>query len=112
MTWRLVICAGCGGTGAALAKALRAALDVEVALAPCLSVCADPVTLAAQGTGRATYVFSGLGLADLADVRAFAAAYEAAPAGWIEDARPLGRLRHCLVTRVPAMPDPAITAPP
>lgn len=70
----------------------------------CLSVCADPVTLAAQGAGRATYVFSGLGEADEADLRAFAEAYSGAPDGWIEDARPLGRLRFRLVTRVPAMP--------
>lgn len=72
----------------------------------CLAVCSDPVTLAAQGPGRATYVFSGLGEADEADIRAFAEAYTSAPGGWIEDARPLGRLRFQLVTRVPAMPDP------
>jgi len=85
---------------AALARALP---GVPLDHAPCLSVCSDPVTVAAQGVGRATYVFSGLTPADVGDVVAFAAAYEAAELGWIEDARPLGRLRMCLVTRVPAL---------
>ena len=103
MTWRLVICDGCGG--GAMAEALRRALPkVPLDHAPCLSVCAKPVTLAAQGAGRATYVFSGLTPEDVGDVVAFATAYDTAKAGWIEDARPLGRLRLCLVARVPALP--------
>jgi predicted metal-binding protein len=35
-------------------------------------------------------------------VLAFCHAYLAAKDGWIEDARPLGRLRHCLRARIPA----------
>ncbi|WP_172300214.1 DUF1636 family protein [Pseudoruegeria sp. HB172150] len=101
---RLTICAGCSG-GDALADVLREALpEAEIARADCLSVCTDPATVAAQAEGRATYVFSGVGIADEADIRAFLAEYAAAPKGWIEDARPLGRLRFCLVTRVPAIP--------
>lgn len=101
MDWEWVICGGCAGTAA-----LRAVLDRETApvhVVECLSVCTAPVTLAAQGRGRATYVFAGITAEDAADIAAFARAYEAAPAGWIEDARPLGRLRFCLKTRVPAM---------
>lgn len=101
---RLLICAECGGTGTVLREVLAARLEgVAVEMTGCLGVCADPVTLAAQADGRATYVFSGLGAGDAAEVAAFVAAYRAAPAGWIEDARPLGRLRHCMVTRVPAL---------
>lgn len=69
-----------------------------------MSVCAEPVTLAVRGADRATYVFKGVGPEDAGDVAAFASAYTSAPEGWIEDARPLGRLRFQLVTRVPAIP--------
>ena len=75
----------------------------DVEMHPCLSVCDEPVAIAAQSEGCATYVFAGLTEADADDVVAFAAAYDAADAGWIDDARPLGRLRFCLKTRVPAL---------
>lgn len=70
---------------------------------PCLSACDEPVAVAVQAEGRATYVFAGLTETDAQDIGAFAAAYEDAPAGWIADARPLGRLRFCLKSRVPAL---------
>ena len=104
--WRLLVCAGCAGDASGLVAALRDHLRVDEV--PCLGVCARPVTIAAQGLGRATYVFAGVTLADVPDILAFADAYEAAAHGWIADARPLGRLRFCLVTRVPAF---AITGP-
>jgi len=94
-----------------LADALRKARpELRIERTACLSVCAAPATLAAQGAGRATYVFSGLTGEDARDVLTFADAYLAAPAGWIEDARPLGRLRNCLMPRVPAMIDRAVIA--
>lgn len=96
------MCEGCGGSSTDLLDAL-ARQDVSALATGCLGVCADPVTVAVQAAGRATYVFSGLGVEDAGDIAAFVAAYLAADAGWIEDARPLGRLRHCLVTRVPAL---------
>ena len=106
--WRLVICQGCVGDGAGLHAAVRDALPaVPVSRVGCLGVCRDPITLAAQGDGRATYVFSGLEPGDAGDVAAFAAAYDAAPGGWIADARPLGALRFKLVARVPAMVIPS-----
>ncbi len=102
MSKRLLICSTCAGPGQALADVL--CLDGwEVQMHPCLSVCDAPVALAAQSDGGATYVFAGLTEADAADVVAFTREYDAAQAGWIADARPLGRLRFCLKTRVPAL---------
>lgn len=105
MTKRLVICETCDGPGATLAAALRDKLPTwDVVMHPCLSVCAEPVAMAVQATGKATYVFAGLTDADAADAVAFAALYDDAPDGWVTDARPAGRLRFCLKTRVPALP--------
>jgi predicted metal-binding protein len=102
--WQFVVCNGCSGSGKGFVAELRLACpDVDVVETGCMSVCSDPVTVAAQGAGRASYVFSGIGPGDLGDLKGFAAAYAAAPAGWIEDARPLGRLRFCLLTRIPAV---------
>jgi predicted metal-binding protein len=107
MAWamikRMTICETCAGPGLALAAALRDLAGWDVILQSCLSVCDDPVAIAVQGEGAATYVFAGLTDADADDIRAFAALYEAAPRGWVEDARPAGRLRFCLKSRVPAL---------
>ncbi|MAQ84633.1 MAG: hypothetical protein CMH12_15515 [Maritimibacter sp.] len=101
---RLTICVGCEG-GKALAARLKESMDdVEVVHAGCLQVCARSAGMAAQAEGRATYVFGALSAADADDIARFVAAYRVAPKGWIADARPLGRLRDCLVARVPAMP--------
>lgn len=75
----------------------------DVRMHGCLSVCAEPVSLAVQADGKATYVFAGLTPDDAADVDAFLALYDNAPGGWIDDARPAGRLRFCLKARVPAL---------
>lgn len=104
MTKRVTICETCAGPGKALAAALGDLDGWDVVMHPCLSVCDDPVAMAVQGNGAATYVFAGLTEVDADDVRAFARLYDAAPAGWIDDARPAGRLRFCLKTRVPALP--------
>ena len=95
------MCGGCAGGDAV--RAVLEATGAPVQISECLSVCADPVTVAAQGAGRATYVFSGISAEHAHDLAAFAHAYDTADAGWIEDARPLGKLRFRLVTRVPAM---------
>lgn len=79
------------------------ATQFEVAEVGCFGGCSDPSGIAFQGPGRASYVFSGTKLtSDLEDVLAFCTAYLEAKDGWIEDARPLGRLRHCLRARIPA----------
>ena len=113
---RILICSTCArsaGSAREEAEALRAALasaglDIDVGQTACLGACADPVTLAVQGTGRASYVFSGLAPAEMcADVVAFCRLFRDAPGGWIEDARPAGALRHHLRARLPAFPGAA-----
>lgn len=70
----------------------------------CMNGCASPVSMAMQGPGRATYFFNGVDpAADAVDLVATLHAYLATPDGWIEDAQPCGRLRFCLVGRVPAL---------
>ena len=76
---------------------------VQVETCDCLGACDAPAVLALQGAGRAAYVFVGVSLpADAADVAATCRLYRDSPGGWIVDARPCGRLRLCLRTRVPA----------
>ena len=104
---RLTICATCGsgaGEGQALADRVRGALPAEwsLRLHDCLGACARPVALAVEAPGRATYLFAGVRAGDAEDLLAFTRLYAAAPDGWIEDARPAGRLRHCLRGRIPA----------
>ena len=108
MTHRLTICETCASPGAdpqgtALAQALDLPPGWEVVLHPCLNVCGKPVAAAVQGTGRATCLLAGLTPDDADDLAAFAALYDAAPDGWITDARPAGRVRLCLLGRVPAL---------
>lgn len=103
MTKRVTICATCAGPGDKLAAALKGLDGWEVVMHPCLSVCTEPVAMAVQGDGAATYVFAGVTDAEADDVRAFVDLYDKADKGWIEDARPAGRLRFCLKTRVPAL---------
>lgn len=79
--------------------------QVSVVASACLGSCADPASIAGQSEGRASYVFSGLTISrDAGDIIAFCRTYLEADRGWIEDARPLGRLRHCLRARIPALP--------
>lgn len=104
MTKRLVICKTCDGPGGALAEALRGRAEGwDVVMHDCLSICAEPVSMAVQAEGRATYVFAGLTDADADDAVAFTQLYDASANGWIDDARSAGRLRFCLKTRVPAL---------
>lgn len=103
MNKRLTICATCEGPGKALANELRVVLpDWDVKMHACFSVCSEPLGLSVQAQGKATYLFAGLTRADVDDLVAFAALYDAAPDGWIDDARPAGRVRFCLKGRVPA----------
>ncbi|WP_037310343.1 DUF1636 domain-containing protein [Ruegeria halocynthiae] len=110
---RLLICTSCAGTRDRMAEqlAVNAALTragladrVEVADHSCFSGCAEPTALALQSAGRASYVFSGVNVvADADDIAATCQTYLDSPAGWIEDARPCGRLRMCLRARIPAL---------
>ncbi|MCX2721471.1 DUF1636 domain-containing protein [Roseibium salinum] len=111
---RIVICRTCknGPSGAEsrvadLAQALRDnhldhAFSIETA--DCMGACEQPISLALQGEGRATYLFAGLSIPDdIEDIVATGRTYLDAENGWIEDARPCGRLRFCLRARVPAL---------
>lgn len=79
---------------------------VRVRQFACMGVCSRPVTIALQGDGMATCIFAGvLPETDMSDVVATCQTYLDSPNGWIEDARPCGRLRFCLTARVPAPDD-------
>jgi len=106
---RIVVCSTCeGADGKDFAARLRAALaergmDFTVQDHACLSVCRRPLSLAFSAPGKATYLFGDIDPGcDLDDTLAFAALYAGRADGWIEDARGAGRLRFCLVGRVPA----------
>ncbi|WP_093120243.1 DUF1636 family protein [Salinihabitans flavidus] len=109
------ICESCARAGQPpegreFAEALRRALEaddglcgVEVRGAECMNICDDPVSLALRAPGKPAYLFSGIRpQEDLDDVLELLRLYcHAGPKG-ITDARPAGRLRFCLVGRVPA----------
>ncbi|WP_254054492.1 DUF1636 domain-containing protein [Roseovarius sp. EL26] len=106
---RIVVCSTCEGLGGKrFAVNLRAAFAekamlFEVQDHDCMSNCGRALSVAFSAPGKATYLFGDIDPAkDLADTLAFAGMYAASTDGWIEDARGAGRLRHCLVGRVPA----------
>ena len=106
---RIVVCSTCEcGSGPGFARALRAEIAArgmafEVQEHACMSNCAKPLSVAFSAPGKATYLFGGVKAeSDLADTLGFAQIYAECPDGWIADARPAGRLRFCLVGRVPA----------
>lgn len=102
---RVIICGTCAeGRGAAFAEELRNHIPdrVAVQVVECLNVCDKPVAMALRGPGKDVYLFSGvLPETDLDDTVALARLYSAAEGGAITDARPAGRLRLCLLGRVP-----------
>ena len=99
----LSYCRDCLG---AVPRALSEALDglpVKIRASDCLGRCDAPQSLAVEGAGLAAYLFDGLDPeSDAADIAATCRAVIEADRGWIEDARPCGRLRFRLVARVPA----------
>lgn len=109
---QLVICDTCAALGdeaqgTAWANAVRGranALGFEVVTTSCMNVCDRPVTFAVQGRGKATYLFADAKPGDDDEaLLALLKLYSKAPDGWIADARPIGRLRECLVGRVPKL---------
>ncbi|WP_083225691.1 DUF1636 family protein [Neptunicoccus sediminis] len=116
MRHRVIVCATCRNKGEAdfagpeLAKALRDSFaadpllqDFTVETHDCLSACAKPNSLSFRADGKAAYLFAGVDpVADRSDIAAFARLYAQSGDGWIEDARPAGRLRFCLIGRIPA----------
>lgn len=108
---RAILCACCAGPGkeaegARFARALAARLadepGVVVETAACMNLCARPIALALKAEGKPAYLFAGLDPArDLDDAAALCRLYAQAGAEGILDARAAGRLRFCLVGRVP-----------
>jgi predicted metal-binding protein len=97
---KVSVCGGCGG--GALFGLLQARL-AEVALIDCMHVCGKPVALSFRGEGKAAYLFAGVDpVAQLDEILTFAGLYATARGGIVEDARPCGDLRLCLVGRIPA----------
>ena len=97
---RVIVCGTCEG-GQALAEALRGAGVGGVEMVACMNQCERPVALALRGPGKDVYLFAGVAAGDVDDAVALVRLYAGAPGGTIADARPAGRLRGCLVGRVP-----------
>lgn len=106
---RVIICDTCAAPGEspqgeAFAKALRNLVPdgVSVETTSCMNQCDRPVSLALRGEGKDIYLFHSVDPArDLDDTLALIRLYAEAEGGTITDARPAGRLRHCLTGRVP-----------
>ncbi|OJI93937.1 putative metal-binding protein [Planktotalea frisia] len=106
---RVIICdtcavAGEAPQGEAFAQALRGRVGegVCVETTSCMNQCDTPVSLALRSEGKDVYLFHSVDPArDLDDTLALIELYRTAEGGTIEDARPAGRLRHCLSGRVP-----------
>ena len=79
-------------------------ISARVRAQSCMNGCAKPSSLALCGARRATYFFRDIDpVSDAPDILATTRAYLSAPDGWIVDARVCGRLRLCLVGRVPSL---------
>ena len=107
-TRRVIICETCAAQGKTPlgAEFARRLLDlvpdgVAVETTACMNLCEQPMALALRAEGCEAYLFSGVTADDLRDAAALARLYAEAPDGVIADARPAGRLRHCLVGRIP-----------
>ncbi|MEM9581146.1 MAG: DUF1636 family protein [Pseudomonadota bacterium] len=106
---RVIICSTCAAPGAdpqgaGFADALQGLVPkgVVVETTECMNLCNAPMSMALRGEGRDVYLFSGVDPeTDLDNAAALARIYSEAEGGTITDARPAGRLRHCLVGRVP-----------
>ena len=106
---RVIICDTCAAPGEApqgeaFAEALRDLVpsSVSVETTSCMNQCDRPISLALRGEGKDIYLFNSLDPArDLDDAAALVKLYAEAEGGTIIDARPAGRLRHCLTARVP-----------
>ncbi len=103
MGCRITVCATCReGAGRVLAERL-AAEGLDVRLVECLNACSRPLALAVTGEGKATYLFAGVEPeSQVEEVVAFAGLYRDALGGEVADARSCGRLRFCLLGRIPA----------
>lgn len=78
--------------------------DFEIKSHECLSLCEKPNAIAFSADGKASYLFANVDpVKNLEDILEFAKLYVAQDDGWIDDARACGKLRFCLVGRIPAL---------
>ncbi|PWE28821.1 hypothetical protein DDZ14_18455 [Maritimibacter sp. 55A14] len=115
MTDTVFICRSCcdageAPAGARFAQRLREVMvgqpefqGVVVKESPCMLTCDKPVALCLRGPGKAAYQFSNVRPeSDLENVLTLVRLYVSNKKGAIVDARPIGRLRHCLNARLPS----------
>lgn len=106
---QLLVCASCHGTERAqfLVNQLAMALpDFDIGTVACMSGCTRPGTIAFCASGKASYLFGDIDPdAAVTDIVVFAHAYQAAPKGWITDAREFGALRTGAIARIPVAPE-------
>lgn len=102
MTPTLSVCITCAG-GADLSEALDQALplDRRVNRVECMNICTRPASVSLRQVGKHAYLFGDVTPAMAAEVSTLVTLYEADEIGLIDDARPLGPLRFCLIGRVP-----------
>ena len=103
---RIFVCGSCPLGQNGFAETLRSTtallpFPAEVVLSDCMSGCARASTVAFRSAAKVAYLFGDLTAADLPDLLAFAALYEATPDGQFVDARPLGGLRTKALARIP-----------
>lgn len=106
---RVIICETCAAfgeppQGEAFAQVLRGrvAEGVHVETTSCMNQCDRPVSLALRSEGKDIYLFHSVDpTQDLDNTLALIEIYRTSEGGTIADARPAGRLRHCLTGRVP-----------
>jgi predicted metal-binding protein len=98
------VCGTCPLGKDGFAERLRLALGAaatDVVQVDCMSGCARESTVAFRSPGKVAYLFGDLTEADLPDLVAFAALYEASSDGQFADARVLGALRMKALARIP-----------
>lgn len=111
---KIFICRSCADDDAApagpdLAARLRARLStsaefgmIEVVDSRCMLSCGKPIAVSLTCPGKMSYLFADVDAAtDLGNLVTLIRLYRDSPGGAINDARPVGRLRHCLLGRLP-----------
>lgn len=102
----ITLCATCPAGRGPLPARLAAALAADLPGAvlrqtDCMSGCTRPSAIAFRAPGKTAYLFGEITETDLPDLLTFARLYAQSPDGSFADARPLGRLRHKAIARIP-----------
>ena len=105
---QVVICDTCAHTGHGPEGAAWCAhlntMGVCAKTTSCMNMCGQPVSFAMQAPDKPTYIFANAHPnADTDDLIALFGLYQNALGGEITNARSAGRLRHCLVAKIPPL---------